>query len=351
MKKSTQFNQQVRNRLPLVLVSALLIGACLSGAALAEDKIWEIQSGNTLGKIVAEQYPGYANRQAIMQELLKRNPDAFSNQNINSLIVGKTLKLPDASDIPDLKPPAPQQGGSIDPATQEKLQSLETQVTELNDAVALLEEENAALQEMVKGYADAKPTPTGGEDLQKQLDAAKQALQESQAASSVLEEQVAEAKRGNDTLQNDLQQIRAAAALAENNASGSGNLPWILLGLLALLALPLVWLLRRKREQSPVAVVSTTTTAATAVTSPAMVPGQEAVVTPEAGHLAAGASYREREADTAEENPDAALKLDIARAYLDLRDSGAAADILQDVLVEGGEQQRQEAREILSFIS
>lgn len=350
MKKSTQFNQQVRNRLPLVLVSALLIGACLSGAALAEDKIWEIQSGNTLGKIVAEQYPGYANRQAIMQELLKRNPDAFSNQNINSLIVGKTLKLPDASDIPDLKPPAPQQGGSIDPATQEKLQSLETQVTELNDTVALLEEENAALQEMVKGYADAKPTPTGGEDLQKQLDAAKQALQESQAANSALEEQVAEAKRENDTLQNDLQQIRAAAALAENNTSGSGNLPWILLGLLALLTLPLVWLLRRKREEPPVAVASTTATVATAVTSPpAMV--QEAVVTPEADHLAAGASYREREADTAEENPDAALKLDIARAYLDLRNSGAAADILQDVLVEGGEQQRQEAREILSFIS
>ncbi len=93
-----------------------------------------------------------------MQELLKRNPDAFSNKNINSLIVGKTLKLPDAKDIPDLKPPAPKPAAGLDKATQEKLQSLETQVTELKDTVSLLEEENAALQEMVKGYAEAKPT-------------------------------------------------------------------------------------------------------------------------------------------------------------------------------------------------
>jgi FimV-like protein len=51
------------------------------------------------------------------------------------------------------------------------------------------------------------------------------------------------------------------------------------------------------------------------------------------------------------ESPDAELKLDIARAYLDLREPEAAAEILREVIVEGGSRQQQEAGEILSFIA
>lgn len=329
---------------PLLLVSAAFIGSCLSGSAWATDKEWQVQSGNTLGKIVAEQYPGYTNRQAIMQELLKRNPDVFSNKNINSLIVGKILKLPDAKDIPDLKPPAPKPAAGLDKATQEKLQSLETQVTELKDTVSLLEEENAALQEMVKGYAEGKPTG-GGEDLQKQLDAAKQALAESQASSTTLQEQVTAAKVENATLQNDLQQMRAVAVI-DSKASSSTTLPWVLLGLLALLTLPLFWLLRRKREQTQV-LASAAIAPVTPPAAPLMASAAAALDAPPATESIPVDTALEDEP----EDPDASLKLNIARAYLDLRDSEAAADILQDVLVEGSNQQRQEAREILSFIS
>ena len=107
MKKLTLFSLPLHARLPRVLVTAAFIGVCLSGTALAEEKVWEIQSGNVLSKIVAEHYPGYANTQAIMQEILKRNPTAFSKPDVNSLIVGKTLTLPDAKDIPELEPPPP----------------------------------------------------------------------------------------------------------------------------------------------------------------------------------------------------------------------------------------------------
>ena len=55
--------------------------------------------------------------------------------------------------------------------------------------------------------------------------------------------------------------------------------------------------------------------------------------------------------DHSDDNLEADIKLDMARAYMDLRNASAAAEILQDVLVEGGARQRQEAREILSFIS
>jgi len=347
MKKLMPFKQQMRAMLPSMLVCASLIGVGLSGMTFAEDKTVEIQPGNVLGKIVAEHYPGYANRQAIMQEILKRNPTAFSSQNVNSLIVGKTLKLPDAKDIPDLKPPVPKAVGGSDPATQKKITELETQVTELNDTVALLKEENAGLQEMVKGSVEAPATTTTGTDeLQKQLDAAKQSLQEAETAKRTLEEQVASAKHDNETLQNDLQQIRAAAAIAESNASSAGSLPWILLGLLALLTLPLIWLLRRKREPAPLVVGKAAAIPAVAVAEvPAVLTTTPDVLPSTTGDTIEAAVV------AVEENADVSLKLDIARAYLDLRDSAAAADILQDVVAEGGERQRQEAREILSFIT
>ncbi|MGB3916052.1 hypothetical protein J9253_14570 [Thiothrix litoralis] len=345
MKKLTLFSLPLHARLPRVLVTAAFIGVCLSGTALAEEKVWEIQSGNVLSKIVAEHYPGYANTQAIMQEILKRNPTAFSKPDVNSLIVGKTLTLPDAKDIPELEPPppdpSPPQAGA-DPAA----------IAELKDTIAMLQEENAGLQEMVKGAVEAPAPDTNATDaLQKQLDEAKQSLQESEAAKRTLEEQLASAKRDNETLQNDLQQIRAAVAVAENNAASAGNLPWILLGLLALLTIPLIWLLRRKRE--PVALVPTgTATATAAVDAPAPAsahvrPAVAAAVSPDDVPEMVTTVVEEVE----EGNADAALKLDIARAYLDLRDAPAAADILKDVLVEGVGQQRQEAREILSFIT
>ena len=59
----------------------------------------------------------------------------------------------------------------------------------------------------------------------------------------------------------------------------------------------------------------------------------------------------EEEAVLPPEDPEVDLKLDIARAYLDIRDSEAAAEMLQEVLTEGGSRQRQDAREILSFIT
>ena len=225
MKKLTLFSQLLQARLPRMLASSVLIGVCLSGTALAEEKIWEIQSGNVLGKIVAEHYPGYANRQAIMQEILKRNPAAFSNKNVNSLIVGKTLTLPDAKDIPRSKTTCSKSRAVVILHCKQDNRARNA-VTELNDTVALLKEENAGLQEMVKGAVEAPTAPAAADTsatdaLQKQLDAAKQSLQESETAKRTLEEQVASAKRDNETLQNDLQQIRAAAAVAENNAASA----------------------------------------------------------------------------------------------------------------------------------
>lgn len=352
MNKTTRLDKQVR--FPGV-ASVALLGLCLSAAVLAEDKVWEIKPGHVLGKIVAENYPGYTNRKAIIQEIIKRNPEAFVGQDANRLIVGKSIKLPAASDIPDLQPPPPPKAeGGVDKASQEKIQALETEVKDLKETVALLEEENASLQTLLDSNAQTKPAepvaPTAADaDLQAQLDAAKQEAQDSQAKAKALEGELATANSATDTLRNEVEKLRAATAVAASKDSSSSSLPWILLGLLALLTLPLIWLLRRKQGETAPVVARVEKAAEVAVVAapPAPMPLAEP---PAAAEVQVAATPAQPVA-AVPENPDAALKLDIARAYLDLRDSTAAADILQDVLVEGGDQQRLEAREILSFIS
>lgn len=387
------------SRLLASTATAAALWLSLSAAALAEDKTWEIKSGDSLSIVVSKEYSGYANRRAIMDAIFKASPDAFINNDINRLRIGKILKLPAPDSIPDLKPPPPPTpaDGISDTVFQKKLQELQAQRDELEETVKLLEDENAQLQELIQGYEEAKktkdaelaklearikeleagaasstaeapgkateaPAAASGDvaelqkrvaelegeniELQTQLETAKMDLTDSQALTEDIKTQLADLQRQNDALNNDLQQARAAATVAENNAASTNRLPWILLGLMALLMLPLMWLLKRNRDEP-----SITTIPAPPKPAPTPAPTVEAAAPVAAtAKLAADEQIEEIE-DTGPEDPDSDLKLDIARAYLDLRNPEAAADMLKDVLEEGGVRQKREAREILSFIS
>ncbi|MFN3785838.1 MAG: FimV/HubP family polar landmark protein [Thiothrix sp.] len=326
-------------RSPLsVLVIAAWLG-CSPSLSLANATTHEVHPGDVLGRIISQYYPNDSNRRAIIAEIVKRNPEAFSGQDPNRLKVGKTLNLPPAAEIPGLQPSAPK--GS-EAASAEQIKMLEAKIAEQAETISVLEEENAALQEMVKRYAEAKPAPTTPDPaLQQQIKDAQQSLQKSEAAKQNLQLELDEVRAQNNALQNDIQQLRASMAVSQNKKASASSLPWILLGLLALLTLPLIWLLRRKQAPLvvPVPVV------ADKLAEPRETPHVSAPPT------AVGAAHMASPLPTQPDDPEAGLKLDIARAYLDLRDSEAAADILQDVLSEGNERQRQEAREILSFIN
>lgn len=382
--------------------TAVALWLSLSAVALAEDKTWEIKSGDSLGIVVSKEYAGYGNRRAIMDAIFKASPDAFINNDINRLKIGKTLKLPAADSIPDLKPPpAPTSNGAPDETFQKKLQELQAQRDELEETVKLLEDENAQLQELIQGYEEAKKTkdeelaklearikeletsttstvaneskpetttqaPASGDmadlqkrlaelegeniELQTQLETAKMDLADSQAQTEEIKTQLSDLQRQNDALNNDLQQARAAATVAENNAAGASRLPWILLGLMALLMLPLMWLLKRNRDEPSITTIPAPPKP-TPAPQPVPAPVTEATIpVTTAKKLQADEQIEDIE-ETEPEDPDSDLKLDIARAYLDLRNPEAAADMLKDVLEEGGTRQKREAREILSFIS
>ncbi len=63
------------------------------------------------------------------------------------------------------------------------------------------------------------------------------------------------------------------------------------------------------------------------------------------------ASDAEDDFDFLSGTDEAATKLDLARAYIDMGDSEGARDILDEVVTEGNENQQQEARELISKLS
>ncbi|WGZ90656.1 MAG: FimV/HubP family polar landmark protein [Candidatus Thiocaldithrix dubininis] len=269
---------------------------------------------------------------------------------------------------------------------KENIDELEEGRKELEETLKLVEEENASLQSMVGKYEEQKHAQDAQiaklEDQVKQLEAnlkntdstkavtpapavapvaaasedsaaiSKQ-LAEKERVTETLKTQLAETKRQNDALQEELQ-----TKITTMESNSSNNLPWIISALLALVMLPLLWLLKQKMQALPTVSVANqalkkepvakpvTQAAAPKVADPlptATITTSTATVTPVVSNARAD--------DHSDDNLEADIKLDMARAYMDLRNASAAAEILQDVLVEGGARQRQEAREILSFIS
>jgi FimV-like protein len=272
---------------------------------------------------------------------------------------------------------------------KEKIDELEEGRKELEETLKLVEEENASLQSMVGKYEEQKHAQDAQiaklEDQVKQLEAnlkntdstkavtpapavapvapvaaanedsaaiSKQ-LAEKERVTETLKTQLAETKRQNDALQEELQ-----TKITTMESNSSNNLPWIISALLALVMLPLLWLLKQKMQALPTVSVANQTLKKEPVAKPvtqaaapkvadslptATIATPTATVTPVVSNARAD--------DHSDDNLEADIKLDMARAYMDLRNASAAAEILQDVLVEGGARQRQEAREILSFIS
>ena len=197
--------------------------------------------------------------------------------------------------------------------------------------------------------------------LQSDLDTAQQQLKEREQTMSALSGQITENKQQLETTQQELLLANAARASAELNKASLEKqrgswLPW----LLALLMLPVGWFLgRRSKVPEPTpdthkavetrAIATAAVATATATAQP--LEQDTASTLPNVAELAqTDPSIANQTIAANDDNVDAAIKLDIVRAYLDLRDPTAASSLLKEVLREGGRQQQQEAREILSFL-
>jgi FimV-like protein len=116
------------------LGSCLLAGLFVSPGVLAADKQYTVQSGDTLGKIVRNQYPEVARQSysIVMDTIVENNPKAFINGNKNSLKLGADLLLVDKEKIEGLKPKPKE----VTPA--ERIQELENKLKQANQQIEQL---------------------------------------------------------------------------------------------------------------------------------------------------------------------------------------------------------------------
>jgi FimV-like protein len=517
---------------------AVLVLICLSivigsvSVVYAETTSVTVKENDTLSTIIMDTYPEYRNRNAIMQLILQRNPEAFRNNDINFLIVGKTLELPGAEELAgfDLSP-ASQSGtgqaaqADIETETAQRLQriaeerdelkkqlqqleadnqtlrdtiarleqgkdqqdqqlkqleqqletlqsslnqqqtqsplagspadddalaqtkaqleqleqlqtriaeseqerqalqsqladlkqqqatvatdsestsaetearqqevvtlksalskleaeksTLQAQITELEEKQSILQSEkglsetesaqlkqtlgelestnkaraaaNTELQEQIKTLQqDSDILRADNEQLQAELQAAKDQLVLSDSDMETLRTELDALDKKNVTLQSEIDQIKAAAAkdvtLAPTETpeqSGASLWPWLLM----LFLLPVAWFLGQRSRPAP-----ELKTAAPVSATVAKVASDPVIPAPLTRDEIDSGEFRHAQA-TIPDDPDVAIKLDMARAYLDLRNAEAANDVLQEVIREGGSGQQQEAKEMLSFIS
>ncbi|WP_026154944.1 FimV/HubP family polar landmark protein [Thiolinea disciformis] len=228
--------------------------------------------------------------------------------------------------------------------------------------------ENKKLKEQL---AAGKPAE-GGDDvafLKKQFEDISATNEQILAEKKTLEDQLQTAQQQAasvptlqnqlDTTNKDLLLVRAALANAElSRSQQTSGAPWWLWGA-SLILIPLAWWLGRKPYVQPLATPSPIPKANNPK-PPSLAPQETAQAALATRSLEQEAVFKTADQSTLadmqlaaanDDNPEAAIKLDMVRAYLDLRDASAAQPLLREILEEGGMRQQQEAREILSFLS
>lgn len=226
---------------------------------------------------------------------------------------------------------------------------LKQQLSELERANQTQTTASAELQEQIKTLQqDSDILRADNEQLMADLQVAKDQLVISDADMETLRADLDVLDKKNIALQSEIDQIKAAAAKdveltpAEPPEQSATSLwPWLLM----LFLLPVAWFLGlRSRPAVNLQEATAVETDADKVISDPVMPAPLTHDEIDSGEFSSSVAI-------IPDDPDVAIKLDMARAYLDLRNAEAANDVLQEVIREGGSRQKQEAKEILSFIS
>lgn len=221
-------------RTPSLTLTISLAVICQFPVAYAEEKTVEVKSGDTLSTLIAEHYPSYKNSKALMQALLEANPASFKNQNMHQLIVGKTLKLPDPSKIPDLQahePPVVAAAATATSTATTNSAATDSALLELQNQLKRLTADKEQLSKQVKELSEAATkaavtvaTPAAQETdtpdpaiLMQQLDQIETANEQILADKNKLLKEQEDLKQQLQTLETDKKQLETK--LAEQAAS------------------------------------------------------------------------------------------------------------------------------------
>ncbi len=228
-------------------------------AAVTTDKYGPIRRSETLWSIAKQVRPGAdVSMHQVMQALLRANPDAFINNNINHMKAGVTLKVPDRDEIlsmsareahaesrrqysewtaantaaaipePPVAKPSAAETADAPPATdaaQEVAQppTAETQIGESRLSLVVPEDDSIAGVAAPGEAVDAEVEPGSVADLNMQLALATEEAEAGQAQSRELQSRVAELEQQIDTMKRLLELKDDALAQLQDSAGGGAE--------------------------------------------------------------------------------------------------------------------------------
>jgi len=188
---------------------------------------YKVKAGDTLGKIALANKPSNVSLDQMLVALLRANPSAFINNNMNLVLAGKSLSMPPESDVRGIEPT----GAYREVIAQSR--DFNTYRDRIAQAAAASAPAPSVANSAVQGKVVAKveesgAPPKSGDQLkiaraEPAASAAAQSADEAQARQRMLEEEQARAealKTTNEKLAKELEVISKAAAIADQQASG-----------------------------------------------------------------------------------------------------------------------------------
>lgn len=362
-------------------IAGLLLSLFLAGSAVAET-VYRVKSSDTVSRVVTKFYSnsGYPRAQ-VMVAILAKNPDAFSGGNINVLLKGRRLVLPDNDEINQI---------SYDEAkqlvSQHALLFRNGIKGQLNTSIISLDSESTSTK-VKKQSQKIIQLKQESDDLRKQLDnlfvEKKQRDQEllilEEKIKNYSSEEAAQASAENINLNTE---GKTAVEIAKHNQKLRDNNEFLKKKLVESKSeiaenerstMTLERKLSNLRERMD-QVKSGVQSADAGVISTSNNLG----VTSSDGFASSKGKYfwvvplllvavllwflwflvkwltggRRKNKKVFEEEPlEASIKLDVARAYIEAEDTESALNILNEVMDEGTTKEQKEAKKILSYLN
>ncbi len=379
-------------------ISSLLLALFLTMNATAET-VYRVKSFDTLSHVVKKFFPNSRYPRAqIMIAILAKNPSAFKGGNVNRLLKGKRLVLPNDSEISQISDadaqllisqharffregirgdfPLPILAREKDrdktiavvkkqtkkiTQLQEESDKLKKQLENLVKQKQKRDEELKQLEEKIKQYSlKKKSTPLSNveqvaknneklketnEILNQKLVESKSELAENERSTMTLErklsnlrEQMNQEKRGTaSTASINTKPETASSSVGDTFSKLKNKYFWILPLLLLAGLFYLLWLIGRwffRRKKKTIEVDDDYEK-----DYAALIEQHDSI-----DYLKPENNINE------EESLEPSIKLDVARAYIEADDNESALNILNEVLQEGSKEQIAEAKDILAYI-
>jgi len=385
-KKMKEVSKKYKSR--VMLITMMMVSSFVTETAFSETR-YRIQASDNLNSIVERFYQDSdLSKSQLMVGILVENPRAFRGGNINFLLRGKRLTLPDESEIKQISKESASellskharffrrgitgnlatptfiegveepgellekqkiQNAKIDQLKQET-ESLKRQLENLVSAKADRDNRLFELEKLLKQAKNAsansaatQKSPAGlletNKELQQSLKETKSKLAENTNSNTALErrvEHLKEALKGKNTQQDSSNEDATQEAstvdtstLDEEGSKVSRMLTW-LAPLLLLLAGLWYFFIKRKKSEAP-------THSFDDYEEMLLRQNENAEI--------------DEDTDLTEASLETSIKLDVARAYIEADDTQSAIDILKEIIEEGSDEQQQQAKELLEKLT